>query len=338
MRRFLPAAFAALVVSTSVSSDALAAPWNRRNAETIAAERADAPLVREAGGYAVFQDDVGALEDAPFASLDDIDTALETISSHNPAELSRSWIAYSALVAAQEPSFVDGVREAADYYGRDAMLAGLRNDPSYAGQLIGAEDARQAVLSSVTYDARRISEISELVKSQAYSLQSNSWAKVRSRDNSARIARLEAIALEPRGASADTLFSLGGPGAIGSDRIGERSAEARANFWSALRLGPTSAHAATPGVPVAANPRYRSVLDQVVTLAALEALDAAGPQDASAISPLLDHRSMNTCMVMARLHFQQCIAASAFRYEDPFCIAEHGVKDIGNCFSRIASQ
>jgi len=248
MRRFLPAALAALAVSTSVSTDALAAPWGRnRNAETTAAERADAPLVREAGGYAVFQDDVGALEADPFTSVSDIDRALETISSHNPTELTRSWLAYSALVAAQEPSFVDGVREAADYYGRDAMLAGLRNDPSYAGQLVGAEDARQAVLSSVTNDVHRIREIAEMVKSQAYSLQSNDWAKVRSRDNSARIARLEAIALQPRSASADTLLRLGGPGAIGSDRVGERSAEARANFWSALRLGPTSAHAATPG-------------------------------------------------------------------------------------------
>jgi hypothetical protein len=337
MRLCLVAAFAALAVASSAS----AAQRNRVPEPDVAA-RVAAPLVREAGGYAVYQEDVSDLESAPFASLEDIDGALEMISTHNPDALARAWIAYAALVAAQSPEFVDGVRQTADYYGRDAVVAGLRNDPSYAGQVSGAEFARQSVLSTVAGDASRLREISGTVKEQAYSLQTMGWAAARSGDNDERIAWLEAVSLQPRGASDAVLTSLAAPGAVGSDRMGAASAEVRANFWRAFRLGPGTAHAAGPSTPtpisLQANPRYQTVLDQVVTLAAFEALDAANANDSAAIAPLLNEPATRTCMTMARLHFQQCVAASHFRYEDPFCIAEHGVKDVGDCFSKVVGQ
>ncbi len=137
---------------------------------------------------------------------------------------------------------------------------------------------------------------------------------------------------------------LAAPGAVGSDRMGDdATAELRANFWRAFRLGPGTAHAAAPGdatplVDVAANPAYKSVLDQVVTLAAFEALDSANDADAAALEPLLEQVDTRQCMIMARLHFQQCVAASHFRFEDPFCIAEHGVKDIGDCLSKVVAS
>jgi hypothetical protein len=334
MRLCLAAAFAALAVASSAS----AAQRNRVPEPDVAA-RVAAPLVREASGYALYQEDVSQLEAAPFGSLDDIDGALEMVSSHNPDALARAWIAYAALVAAQSPEFVDGVRQAADYYGRDAVVAGLRNDPSYAGQVNGAETARQSVLSTVANDATRLRDISSTVKEQAYSLQNTNWASARSGDNDARIAWLDRVSLQPRGASDAVLTSLAAPGAVGSDRA-EASAEVRANFWRAFRLGPGTAHASGPSslALVAANPRYQSVLDQVVTLAAFEALDAANAGDAAAVAPLLNEPATRTCMTMARLHFQQCVAASHYRYEDPFCIAEHGVRDVSDCFSKVVGK
>jgi hypothetical protein len=337
MRLCLAAAVAALAVAPA----ATAAQRNRVHEPDVAA-RVEAPLVREASGYALYQEDVSDLEAAPFGSLEDIDGALEMIATHNPDALARAWIAYAALVAAQSPEFVDGVRQAADYYGRDAVVAGLRNDPSYAGQVNGAETARQSVLSTVSSDASRLRDISATVKQQAYSLQSATWAGARSGDNDERIAWLDAVSLQPRGASDAVLASLAAPGAVGSDRMGAASAEVRANFWRAFRLGPGTAHASGPSSPslvsLQANPRYQSVIDQVVTLAAFEALDAANAGDAASVAPLLDEPSTRTCMTMARLHFQQCVAASHFRYEDPFCIAEHGVKDVGDCFSKVVGH
>ncbi len=336
-RSVVVAAVAALAVASTAQAR------DRGNEEPDVAARIAAPLVVEASGYAGFQDDVAGLEGTPFASLDEIDTALEMVASHDPEELARAWMAYAALIAAQSPAFVDSVRQTADYYGRDSVVAGLRNDPAYAGQLNGSDIARQAVLASVSSDVMRIREVSAEVKQQAYSLQSNDWASAISGNADERIARLDAISVQPRGAaSQDLLASLAAPGAVGSARL-ENSLDERENFFAAFRLGPTTAHAATPGselpiVSVNANPQYKSVLDQVITLAAFEALDAANAGDEASLAPMLNEQSTQACMVMARSIFRQCIAASHFRYEDPFCIAEHGVKDVGDCFSKVMVQ
>lgn len=337
MRGYVTAAAAALLAVSSAS-----AADRDRDRDEDAAERLAAPLVQEAGGYALFQEDVSGLEADPFSSVEEIDHGLEVVASHSPERLARAWMAYSALVAAQSPAFVDGVRETADYYGRDAMIAGLRNDPSYAGQVAGADTARQAVLSAVSSDVTRLREVSATVKSQAYSLQNDSWASARSADSDTRIAWLDSAAVQARFASAAMLESLAAPGAVGSDRMDELAAVS-ANFWSAFRLGPAAAYAAVPGsqlpvVTLTPSPRYQSTVDQVITLAALEALDAASSADAASLSPLLNEPSTQMCMTMARLHFQQCVAASHYRYEDPFCIAEHGVKDVSDCFSKVVGQ
>lgn len=337
MRGYVTAAAAALLaVSSATAAD------RDRNREEDLAERVTAPLVQEAGGYALYQEDVSALESAPFASVEDIDHGLEVVASHNPDRLARAWMAYAALVAAQNPEFVDGVRESADYYGRDAMIAGLRNDPAYAGQITGADTARQSVLTAVASDVTQLHEASAAVKQQAYSLQSTQWADAQSDDSDKRIAWLDQVALQARFASEAMLESLAAPGAVGSDRR-EQLDEIRAHFWSAFRLGPATAHAATPGdalpvVMLTPNPTHQNAVDQVMTLAALEALDAATAEDAPSLTLLLNEPSTQMCMTMARLHFQQCVAASHFRYEDPFCIAEHGVKDVGDCFSKIVNQ
>lgn len=336
MLRYVTAAAAALLAVSSASADQRD---RNRDREPDIALRVTAPLVQEAGRYALYQDDVGALEATPFASLEDIDHGLEVVASHDPEHLSRAWMAYAALVAAQSPAFVDGVRQTSDYYGRDAMIAGLRNDPAYAGQMNGADTARQAILTAVSSDVTRLRQVSATVKDQAYSLQSNDWAGARSGNSDERIAWLDSIAALPRDASASVLTSLAAPGAISSERMHDMSSEVIANFWGAFRLGPTAAHAATPGelpvVTLTANPTHQSAIDQVITLAAFEALDAATAGDGANVAPLLDEPSTRMCMTMARLHFQQCVAASHYRYEDPFCIAEHGVRDIGDCFNKV---
>jgi hypothetical protein len=341
MRGYVTAVAAALIAVSTASAADRERDRDRDNDAEDVAERMAAPLVQEAGGYALYQEDVSTLEATPFGSVEDIDRGLEVVASHSPERLGRAWIAYSALVAAQSPAFADGVRQSADYYGRDAMIAGLRNDPAYAGQVSGADTARQAVLTAVSNDVTRLREVSATVKNQAYSLQSQDWADAQSDDSDIRIAWLDQVALQARFASSSVLENLAAPGAVGSDRV-EELASASASFWSAFRLGPSTALAAVPGelpvVMLTANPSHQNAIDQIVTLAALEALDAANSSDALALSPLLNEPSTQMCMTMARLHFQQCVAASHYRYEDPFCIAEHGVKDVGDCFSKVVNQ
>jgi hypothetical protein len=334
MRRYLVAAAAVALAA------ALPASADDKDEESASV---DAPLAVEASGYALYQEDVTALEATPFESLEDIDKGLDVVASYHPDRMARSWIAYASLVAAQSPGFVDGIRQTADYYGRDAVIAGLRNDPSYAGQSVGAEAGRQAVLAAIRNDVARLNEASAAVKERAYSLQSTDWAGARSGDSAKRIARLEEVSLQPRDPSGELVSVLAAPGALGSEQFDDRrkTARLRESFWDAFRLGtaPEVVPAdEAPPVSLPMNTAYKNVLDHVVTLAAFEALDSANDADMDALSPLLDQIDTRQCMTMARLEFQQCVAASHFRFEDPFCIAEHGMRDVGGCFAKVIAS
>lgn len=347
-----------LALAAAVALSAPAQAWGRNKQDdakyaTTAAERVDDPLVVEASSYAVFQGDVTALETDQFESVADIDAAMESLITHTPERLTAAWLAYAALVAAQTPEFVDEIRSVSDYYGRDAILTGLRNDPAYAARLDGANRARQSVLATATSDAGRIRATGEIVRMQAYSLQKDDWAKVRSGNNSARIAKLEAIALNARKADEAVLAGIAAPGAIGSKVAPADREVAMDAFWSAFHLGPAQAYASADlslrkaggastvaAAPMAYDlrptPRYENAVNHALTLAAFEAVGAAGDDSEAAVRPLLADSQTQACLLTARLHFAQCLAASAFRYEDPFCIAEHALNDVGDCFGAVA--
>ena len=56
-----------------------------------------------------------------FSSADDIEESLTNLGGQNVAEkLSSGWIAYSALVASQDPQFRSAVRDIEGFYGRTA--------------------------------------------------------------------------------------------------------------------------------------------------------------------------------------------------------------------------
>ncbi len=346
MRHVLPAIVASVMIaSTAQAGNASGAgDGKKKKAEQTAEQRLSAPLVTGAGEYAVFAYDVSRMESAPFESVEEIDEALAAVASHSPDGMSKAWLSYGALIAAQTPEFVDTVRATADYYGRDAVLAGLVNDPSYASKLEGAPLARQAVLSAAEADAQRFRAAAAMVKEQAYSLQKTSWAKVKSGERDARMSRLALASLTPRAASPDTLAGIAAAGAFSSKDALSKRQELAATFWSVFRISPNTAHAATPseggGVAAASfllatAPKYEYAVDQVVTLAAIDALGANTPENASLVAPLLYETQTKTCMEVARLHLNQCIAAGHFRYEDPFCIAEHGIKDVANCVDAV---
>lgn len=77
-------------------------------------------------------------------------------------------------------------------------------------------------------------------------------------------------------------------------------------------------------------PRMQTAMDQALTLAALTILQVNQPADIVAQTP----KSLTTCLNTATLHLQQCVAVSRFGYEDPFCIAEHGLNDVSMCFTQ----
>jgi len=50
---------------------------------------------------------------------------------------------------------------------------------------------------------------------------------------------------------------------------------------------------------------------------------------------IADPRSRD-CFEMAQLQLYQCMSAARFRYENAFCLGQHGLRDIGTCIGAVA--
>jgi len=137
------------------------------------------PLARAAALYATYQGDVTDVQAKGFTSAQDIDATLTNLGGHNPEQLTQGWMAYSALVAAQNPEFRAAVLDIEGYYGRDMLMTGMQNDVRYARTLSGGNDAVNQALTAVDADSRRLIGAAAYVKEQAYSLQAAGWAKGR---------------------------------------------------------------------------------------------------------------------------------------------------------------
>ncbi len=281
----------------------------------------DGVLGEEAAAYATFASNVRALAGVPLTSTSDLDAALETVSAQHHDKLAKGWVAYSALVASQSTNFLDGVRQAADYYGEDRVLAGLRSDARYAAQLTGGQEARDALVRAAQLDTGRLQSAGDTVKSKSYSLQTEAWAK---RKTTGKTAKLKKISSTNAASPALIQASLT---TYGRERL-------------ANALGESLRYAAQPAViPASHNvtyaPRRSSpVIDRALTIAAIEALQPSGEATATDYSRLLQDPSTASCLQMARLDLSQCVAATHLVYEEIFCVAEHGMKDVSDCLSK----
>ena len=104
------------------------------------AQAAD-PISENAAVYMTYQSDSTKVADKPFKSAGDIDSALDTMGAYNADQLTRGWMAYSALIASQDREFASTVRDIESYYGREAVMKSFAAGNSYARSLKGGDDA-----------------------------------------------------------------------------------------------------------------------------------------------------------------------------------------------------
>ncbi|MGE3142710.1 MAG: hypothetical protein AB7L65_05270 [Hyphomonadaceae bacterium] len=311
------------------------------SAETANAPPAAAPAdnVQSAmGAYAAYQMDISDLRTRRMTDADALEQAIDKASSHSRDGLTRGWIAYGAGTAAQSPAFVQGVRDAAAYYGRDAVIWALTADSSYARGLRGGPEATALVLAAANADGARIASVADRYQEMAYSLQRQRWASAVAPGQAARVQRVR------------TLTAAGSAGAAISD-ISPRLAVTPASlspgadptafggrhFWDSLRSNGAQ-------VVEAANPvtyRFRvdaprgEAVNRMMTIGALEALNATGER-AAAVDTLMNEPRTKDCITMAQLQLFQCMSAARFRYENAFCLSQHAMRDVGACFSAVA--
>lgn len=327
------------VAAAQTQATTTAASATTTVAATPAASGGD--LQTAIAGYASYQNDVSDLRDSRIAANADLESALDRVARHNRDAMTRGWIAYGAQTAAQSQAFVQGVRDAAAYYGRDAVIWAITVDPSYARGLRGGQDATRLLLDSATADAARITAVADQYKELAYTLQRQRWANAVAPQQAARVQRIRALgapgapaaplpdAMTPRlNVAMLTLSPSSDPTAFGGKR-----------FWDAIHGGANAGNV----VAVASNPvTYRAspprapALDRMAAVAALQALDATNsPQ--SQVSQLLNDPRSHDCFEMAQLQLYQCMSAAHFRYENSFCLAEHGLREIGTCIGAVAT-
>src|SRR5579875_2428042 len=98
-----------------------------------------------------------------------IEQSLASAEAYEPQQLSRGVVAYAAMVALQDPSFVAGVRTyAVDPEGRRSLAAKIAADPSYAAALPSASSAAGLIISTLDADRAKLRGARELVEQFAY--------------------------------------------------------------------------------------------------------------------------------------------------------------------------
>lgn len=297
------------------------------------------PISDSAAVYATYQSDVTDLRDKPLSSAGDIDHALNSLGGHNADQLSKGWIAYSALIASQNPEYRAAVRDIESFYGREALETGMRNDVRYARTLHGGDTAVSAALSATEADSRRLNSAAAYIKEQAYSLQGSGWAKAKIGNSGSKARKLDSsqasgipakLGLVSAMNAADFDAILVQAGSTGAPSLWDNVSGAAdaIRFPAAMTSGLT---ANRKRVKFGKEP----VADQIATLAAYRVLGAITEQNASQINSAMAERGTKGCLNMANLNLQQCVAAANQQYEVPFCIGEHALSDVGKCIGGI---
>src|SRR5690606_27996256 len=121
-----------LAVWTTTAAVALLGVANAQTPASTEAGASNVDLQTAVTAYAAYQSDVSELRASTMRDAAGLESALDRVARHNRDALTRGWISYGANTAAQSPAFVQGVRDAAAYYGRDAVIWAVTVDPSYA--------------------------------------------------------------------------------------------------------------------------------------------------------------------------------------------------------------
>jgi hypothetical protein len=205
--------------------------------------------------------------------------------------------------------------------------------------LRGGTEATRLLLDSANADAARIIAVADRYQEMAYSMQRQRWANAVAPAQAARVQRVRALSVA--GAPASAVPSEVSPrlsvAVLSLSPGSDPTAYGGRRFWDALRGGPDV-------VAVSSNPvtyQWRvnvtrgEALDRMASVAALQALDAVDSNQ-SAVSRLISDPRSRDCFEMAQLQLYQCMSAARFRYENAFCLGQHGLRDMGTCIGAVA--
>lgn len=328
-----------LAVWTTTAAVALLGVANAQTPAPAEGAASASDLQTAVTAYAAYHSDVSELRTNTLRDANSLETALDRVARHNRDALTRGWIAYGANTAAQSPAFMQGVRDAAAYYGRDAVIWAVTVDPSYARGLRGSHEATRMLLESANADSARIISVADRYQEMAYSLQRQRWANAVAPGKDARIQRVRTLGRTgaPENAVPASVAPRLAVTPLSLSPSSDPTAYGGRRFWDAVRGGDQVVEVAS--TPASAQWRVNAsrgeALDRMAAVAALQALDAVDANQ-SAVSRLIADPRSRDCIEMAQLQLYQCMSAARFRYENAFCLGQHGLRDIGLCIGAVA--
>lgn len=265
-------------------------------------------LVEAAGAYAVYMRQAAAVSPG-FQSPNHVLAGLAAGAAYEPGQLEAGATAYAALVALQDPAFVEGVRTWAQQSAGEAPpVERLYADPSQALAAPGARGAVILASAALRAQGQAVLSNGKAVKQAAYSIQHQDWSKARVPDAQARLAGIKA--------QSAVLF-----------RPSEQEVSALVRSAVAFRR-----EVADAPPPAGVTP----TVTRALALAALAVLGGAEEENAERLTPLLSDANTTDCVKMSKLNLYQCMAVAGPEYEDVFCLGQHALIDTGQCMIKAA--
>jgi hypothetical protein len=317
LSRSLKAVLAAGVVSVSFAGIASANAAASPSAEPAAAPAAppialSVPAIEAASAFRAFEQRAAAISPA-FTNGAGVEQSLAVGSAYEPKQLSRGAIAYAALIALQDPTFVATLRVYAPYpQQRKALADRIVQDPAYAAAFAGAPSAAGLIVATLASQNGKITTVGAAVKQSAYSVQHSAWSKSKVIDPVGRLAKAKAESAALMSAEPDDVAEL-------------QKSEPVDGVTAAPALG---AH----GAPVAGP--YAPVVARGLAVAALAILGEGGDDNDAQVEALLTEPEGGQCLNMAKLDLYQCLAVAGPWYEDIFCLGEHALGETSQCISK----
>jgi hypothetical protein len=318
------AALAALVFAVAVASPALAKkhpppppppPPPPEPELTVGPPVLAGYVIDTASAFETYMRTAGALT-ATFADGPSVSAALRTGSTAEQHQLQQGMVAYAAIVALQDPTFVETVREFAKHAStRDPMVKYLLDNPAYVRTLKGHDSAAASITAALGAQAVRLTNAAERIKQESLDIQLKaSWSKKPVPDPMGRLAQIKQLSSLPVVGADDLKSQLSGAASLSSPLPAEP-----------IPLG------AAPDPAPAADQAYALAVDRGMAIAALAVLGKAGDQELSSLMPLLIDDSEGNCFNMSKLNLYQCLAVARPYYEDMYCLGLHAMGDIGRC-------
>jgi hypothetical protein len=316
---------AALVFSAISASPAAAWPWKKSDkpSEPVAAEPRYAPpeplpagpvtlaqpILDAASAYAAYMQVATAIPNT-FTDGQQVSAALRIGAHSEKSTLQQGMVAYGAVIALQDPAFVNAVRVYANNPTSRAQIANnLMADPTYVVSIGGHESAAGLIINTLYAQGAKLKAKGEMVKQESLDIQlKQKWSKASVPNAAGRLQEVKMLStsMDP----APEMRALLVNATAGSAPMGLTSA------------GPIQ-------------PPYTPAVIRSMAIAALAVLGKAG-DDAPYITRLLVDNQDGFCFSMSKLNLNQCISVARPYYEDMYCLGLHVMTDTGQCVMNSA--